>query len=251
MLSPYFNANTGTQLNSVSVGLEYIYRKPGKSYDIVTSLDFSWLDVADGNFLGVGPRPVARHALRAVPQPELRLGRRVDHRLAQVPALARAALRRRPRHRLRPGRRAHHQQRAAVHRRQRQRHDQVLSRSSPGPINGKPTATQEGQLQASMGGTDTNTTPHRHSGGVPPVMGVVNILVGLRFYPVRAHGGQLGDWLPRRHVRRRLRDTTCSEGRAAFAPRRRASSASRRRSARRAGWRTCARRRPAPSTPAA
>ena len=53
-----------------------------------------------------------------------------------------------------------------------------------GPINGKPTAAQEASLQASMGGgTDTNITPHRHSGDKPPVMGVVNILVGLRFYP--------------------------------------------------------------------
>src|SRR3954451_3929976 len=57
MLSPYFNANTGTQMNSWSLGLEYVYRKPGKHYDIVTSLDFSWLDVEDGNYLGSGHDP--------------------------------------------------------------------------------------------------------------------------------------------------------------------------------------------------
>jgi len=57
MLSPYFDANTGTQMNSWSVGLEYVYRKPGKHYDIVTSLDFSWLNVDDGNYLGSGHDP--------------------------------------------------------------------------------------------------------------------------------------------------------------------------------------------------
>lgn len=183
MLSPYFNANTGTQMNSFSVGLEYVYRKPGKSYDIVTSLDFSWLDVADGNFLGSGHDPsldthytqfrnlsfvsadvsiIGWH--KFLPWLELRYGGGLG--IGYVPG------------------------------------DVLITNNGPqctsanandttkcfpvntGPINGKPTATQEGQLQSSMGGTDTNTTPHRHSGGVPPVMGVVNILVGLRFYPI-------------------------------------------------------------------
>ncbi|HEY1587548.1 MAG TPA: hypothetical protein VGH63_17745, partial [Polyangia bacterium] len=57
MLGLYFANNTGTQMNSWSVGMEYVYRKPGKSYDIVTSLDFSWLNVDDGNFLGSGHDP--------------------------------------------------------------------------------------------------------------------------------------------------------------------------------------------------
>src|SRR6266567_6449536 len=54
MLSPYFAANTGTQLNSYSLGIEYVYRKPGKSWDVVTSVDFMWLSVDDGNYLGAG-----------------------------------------------------------------------------------------------------------------------------------------------------------------------------------------------------
>src|SRR5206468_8022568 len=52
MLSPYLAADTGTSMESYAVGLEFIYRKP--KYDIVTSLDFSFLDVHDGNFLGAG-----------------------------------------------------------------------------------------------------------------------------------------------------------------------------------------------------
>src|SRR5262249_40597646 len=58
-----------------------------------------------------------------------------------------------------------------------------------GPINGKPTPAQEASLQASdTGATDTNTTPHRHQGSKPPVMAVVNVLVGLRFYPIQHLG---------------------------------------------------------------
>ncbi len=47
MLSPYLQA--GTHMNSWSVGAEFIYRK--RTFDIVTSLDFSALDVTDGNYL--------------------------------------------------------------------------------------------------------------------------------------------------------------------------------------------------------
>ncbi len=183
MLSPYLNANTGTQMNSFSVGAEYVYRKPGKSYDVVTSLDFSWLAVDDGNYLGSGHDPaldthytqfrnlsfisadvsiIGWH--KFLPWLELRYGGGLG--IGYVPG------------------------------------DVLITNNGPqctaanasdpsqcypintGPINGKPTAAQEASLQASMGGgTDTNTTPHRHSGDKPPVMGVVNILVGLRFYP--------------------------------------------------------------------
>jgi hypothetical protein len=183
MLSPYFNANTGTQLNSFSVGLEYVWRGPGKHYDVVTSLDFSWLPVDDGNFLGSGHDPsldthyTQFHNLSFVsadvsiigwhkflPWLELRYGGGLG--IGWVPG------------------------------------EVLLTNNGPmcttqnandttqcyplitGPINGKPTPAQEQQLKASEGGgTDTNTTPHRHpSADKPPVMGVVNLLVGLRFY---------------------------------------------------------------------
>jgi hypothetical protein len=45
---PYLQAST--QMNSVSTGMEFIYRK-NDSYDVVTSLDFSYLNVDDGNWL--------------------------------------------------------------------------------------------------------------------------------------------------------------------------------------------------------
>lgn len=40
------------------VGLEYLYRGMGKHLDLVTSLDFSWLQADSGNFLGKGNNPM-------------------------------------------------------------------------------------------------------------------------------------------------------------------------------------------------
>src|SRR5262249_10523830 len=45
--APYLQA--ATQMNSASVGLEFIYRKD--TYDAVTSIDFSYLNIDDGNWL--------------------------------------------------------------------------------------------------------------------------------------------------------------------------------------------------------
>jgi hypothetical protein len=50
---PYLQAST--QMNSVSTGMEFIYRK--ETYDVVTSLDFSYLNVDDGNWLANGHDP--------------------------------------------------------------------------------------------------------------------------------------------------------------------------------------------------
>ncbi len=45
-----------TQLNDGwSVGLEYLYRRSG--FDVVLSVDYSWLEAAPGNFLGKGNNP--------------------------------------------------------------------------------------------------------------------------------------------------------------------------------------------------
>lgn len=188
MLGLYFDANTGTQMNSWSVGMEYVYRKPGKSYDIVTSLDFSMLNVDDGNYLGAGHDPsldthytqfrdlsfisadvsiIGFHKFAR--WFELRYGGGLG--IGYVPG------------------------------------DVLITTNGPqcnaanakdptqcypvstGPIVGKPTAAQEGALQGSMNGqTDTNTTPHRHPGDKPPVMGVVNLVVGFRFYPTEHLG---------------------------------------------------------------
>jgi hypothetical protein len=171
-------------MNSWSVGMEYVYRKPGKSYDIVTSLDFSWLNVDDGNFLGSGHDPatdthytqfknlsfisadvsiIGFH--KFAPWFELRYGGGLGIGYAPGDVLI------------------------TTNAGCTAANATDTTKCAPavtGPINGKPTAAQEAALKATEGGgTDTAQTPHRHSGDNIPVMGVVNILVGFRFYPTK------------------------------------------------------------------
>ncbi len=53
MLKPYLE--TATPLNSFAVGLQYIHRFA--KFDVVTSLDFTWLAINDGNWLAKGNDP--------------------------------------------------------------------------------------------------------------------------------------------------------------------------------------------------
>lgn len=53
MLRPYLES--ASALNSFSVGLQYIHRFD--KFDVVTSLDFSWLNMNDGNWLAKGNDP--------------------------------------------------------------------------------------------------------------------------------------------------------------------------------------------------
>jgi hypothetical protein len=53
MLSPYVQTTSGLQ--SFAGGAEFIVRKP--TYDVVTSLDLTFLSLTDGNFLGNGHDP--------------------------------------------------------------------------------------------------------------------------------------------------------------------------------------------------
>lgn len=186
MLSPYLNANTGTQLNSYSVGLELVYRK-SEEFDIVTSLDFSWLPVDDGNYLGSGHDPsLDTHYVQFRNLSFLsadvsiighhKLGQWVELRYGGGLGVGWV-----------PG-------------------DVLMTNNGPmcnaqnandptkcyplstGPINGKVTPAQEATLAASTmpdNGADTNLTPHRHpSKDKPPAMGVLNLLVGVRFFPM-------------------------------------------------------------------
>lgn len=53
-LSTFLAANT--QLNDGwSVGMEYLYRRSG--FDVVLSLDYSWIEATSGNYLGKGNNP--------------------------------------------------------------------------------------------------------------------------------------------------------------------------------------------------
>jgi hypothetical protein len=53
MLSPYLVARTS--MESVAVGAELVFRRP--TFDVVTSLDFAFTSPHDGNFLGRGKDP--------------------------------------------------------------------------------------------------------------------------------------------------------------------------------------------------
>jgi hypothetical protein len=53
MLKPYLDA--ATAMNGFAVGLQYIHRYA--KFDVVTSLDFSWLPPNDGNWLAKGNDP--------------------------------------------------------------------------------------------------------------------------------------------------------------------------------------------------
>lgn len=53
MLSPFLNASTNLQ--NTSLGIEFIYRRV--KYDVVTSLDFSFISPDDGNYLSSGHDP--------------------------------------------------------------------------------------------------------------------------------------------------------------------------------------------------
>jgi hypothetical protein len=188
MLAPYFKGDTGTELNSFSVAIEYVYRRPGHHYDVVTSVDFSAGSgfVNDGNFLsGIGDHPAnqdthyvqfqSAHFLSAdvsiigwhkfTNWLELRYGgglgigwitgdvKETNNNANCTDGTARDTTKCYP--------------------------------TITGPINGKPTASQEAALKASeTGAADVAGDPHRHSIAIP-VFGVVNVLLGLRFYPIK------------------------------------------------------------------
>jgi hypothetical protein len=181
--APFLAADTGTSMESWSVGMELIYRRKG--YDVVTSLDFSWLDVHSGNFLGSGhPADLDTHYIefknlaflsadvsiigyhKFLPWLELRYGGGLG--IGWVPG------------------------------------DVMLANNSPlctnanakdtkacypispteGPIKPGEPGYEDKLKRTQNGQTDTAQSPHWHaSGDKPPVMGVVNLLLGVRFYP--------------------------------------------------------------------
>jgi hypothetical protein len=176
MMAPFLYAATG--MESVSVGVEFIYRKP--TYDVVTSLDFSWLDVHDGNYLAVNHEPTTDtqytqfRNLSFISVDVSLIGHyditkwlelRYGGGLGIGAVLGDVLLT----HDSGPDCSLQH----------------AASFASCHPNNVDPNMPLEPQLKATEpippGGKDTSVTPHRHvTSDKPPVMGVVNLLVGLR-----------------------------------------------------------------------
>jgi hypothetical protein len=180
MLQPYLAGNTGTSMTSYSVGLEFIYRRI--NYDIVTSLDFSALDIPDGNWLGAGHDPTAdSHFVefknfnfvsvdvsfighhKFLPWLELRYGGglglgAVLGDVWETNNWSNCTL---------------------------QNASDITQCHPVGVTLGQPNTQQQLQ-QTENRGVDTAGNPVHHiTTDKPPVMGVVNLLIGLRFYPVK------------------------------------------------------------------
>jgi Tetratricopeptide repeat len=180
-LKPYLKA--ATQMNSASIGLEFIYRKA--TYDVVTSLDFSFLNVDPGNYLANGHDAsmdthfvqfrnlnflsadvsiIGHHTWDAAPWFELRYGAGLGIGVVLGDVL--------------------------LTNNGMQCTDANASNIKQCyPINGGMpvrlgTKFQESDLQATQSnpGTDTAANPKRHvSADKPPVMGVLNVLIGFKF----------------------------------------------------------------------
>jgi hypothetical protein len=176
-LSPYLQA--ATSMSSASLGREFIYRKA--TYDVVTSLDFSFLDVQDGNYLAKGHVAsddthyaqfrnlnflsadvsiIGHHTWDTAPWFEFRYGAGVGLGLVMGNVL------------LTNDWSACTAQNASDI---KQCHPVGVDLTSK---------DKEKQLQATSGppSSDTAATPHRHaSPDKPPVMAVLNVLVGFKF----------------------------------------------------------------------
>jgi hypothetical protein len=176
MMAPFLKASTG--MYSASFGFEYIYRYP--TFDVVTSLDMSFVNPADGNYLSnVGDHPpdLDTHYVQF---------RNLSFLSADVSIIGHHAFTNWFELRYGAGLGL-----GVVF-------GQVLltNNGSPGCATAPGDTTQcypvgiplnqpgtEAALKATeTGALDTAQTPHRHvSTDVPPVMGVLNILVGFNF----------------------------------------------------------------------
>ena len=181
-LKPYLRAYT--QMNSASVGLEFIYRKI--NYDVVTSLDFSYLNVDDGNylanghnayedthytqfrnlsFLSVDVSVIGHHSWAAAPWFELRYGAGLGLGAVLGDVLL-----------TNDGPQCTDANASNIHQCYPINHGAPVRLGTP---------NQESDLKATEknSGTDTADNPKRHvSSDKPPVMGVLNVLVGFMFH---------------------------------------------------------------------
>jgi hypothetical protein len=174
MFNPFLQA--ATSMASVATGIQFTYHKP--KFDVVTSLDFSYLDVEDGNWLANDhDASLDTHYLQF---------RNLSFLSVDVALVGHNDLTRWLEIRYGAGLGI-----GVVL-------GDVLSTNSWGnctaantsdlaachPIGVDLTSPQrEQQLRATEGGgTDTAATPHRHvSDDKPPVMGVLNLMFGFKF----------------------------------------------------------------------
>jgi hypothetical protein len=172
MMAPFLAAST--DMNSASVGAQFIYKY--SKFDVVTSLDFSYLNLADGNYLAADhPADLDTHytefrnlSFLSVDVSlightdlgkwlELRYGGGLGLGVVMGDVLLTNSFN---------GCTTQNVSNVA------QCHPLGVDLTSP---------DKEAQLKATENGMkDTAGNPHRHPADKPPVMGVVNLLIGLR-----------------------------------------------------------------------
>jgi hypothetical protein len=178
---PYLQ--NSTQMNSVSTAMEFIYRKD--TYDVVTSLDFSYLNVDDGNwlsnnhdpsldthylqfrnlsFLSVDVSIIGHHTWAGAPWFELRYGAGVGLGVVFGDVLTTN----------------NGTQCTAANAGDTNQCYPVSP--TVGPIRLNQPDTESKLQKTEGGGTDTAQTPHRHvSQDKWPAAPVINILIGAKF----------------------------------------------------------------------
>jgi hypothetical protein len=180
LFSPFLQS--ATSMESASVGLSFTYHR-GRHYDVVTSLDFSFIDVHDGNFLSNDhDASLDTHFLQF---------RNLNFLSADVSIIGHSGITRWLEIRYGAGLGI-----GVVL-------GDVLTTNDFGgctaqnagnlaachPLGVNLTSAQREQMlkaTESPGALDTADSPHRHvSSDTPPVMGVLNILVGFRFHVQR------------------------------------------------------------------
>lgn len=182
MLSPYLKANTGTAMNGAGIGLEYAHRY--ESFDLVATVDMSFFDVQNGNYLASGhDASLDTHFVtfqnlgllsadisiigyhKFLPWLELRYGGGLG--VGWVPGTV-----------------------SEVNDGPQCTNANAHDPSKCYPVTTGPLSSNQkglfGTLEKTGHGTDTADSPHYHAvNSKPPAMAVLNALVGVRFYPVQ------------------------------------------------------------------
>jgi hypothetical protein len=188
MLAPI--AGTNSSLASLAMGTEFVVRR--RTYDVVTSLDFSFIDVSDGNFLGAGRDPSQdTHYFQFGNFGQLTfisadvsiightaLGRWVELRYGAGVGLGGLAGNIKV---INNGRQCN----AANYRDGSQCYPHTPDQRVDVPL-GRPDSEAKLVQTEKPGAIDLADDPHRHvSQSVPPVVPVINVVLGLRFKVAR------------------------------------------------------------------
>ena len=181
MLKPYLSAST--KLSSYAVGLQYIRRFD--KFDVVTSVDFSWLELESGNWLGKGNDPsldtkyVQFDKLSFLSADVALVGHHAFNRFVELRGGAGIGLG------VVFGSVLTTSNSNQVCNKQTASHTSECYPIAPAPIGaikiGQPDTEAKLKATEQSSQVDTAQNPHRSKAAVPPVMAVVDIFMALNF----------------------------------------------------------------------